>query len=60
MPGKRLNGEGSVYQRSSDGRWVGAVTVGFNEAGRPVRKTVECQDGCGGTREAAQHPATTR
>ena len=43
MPGKRLNGEGSVYQRSSDGRWVGAVTVGFNEVGRPVRKTVSAK-----------------
>jgi hypothetical protein len=40
MAGKRLNGEGSVYQRSSDGRWVGAVTVGFNDSGRPIRKTV--------------------
>jgi integrase len=40
MPGKRLNGEGSVYQRASDGRWVGAVTIGYNEIGRPLRKTV--------------------
>ncbi len=25
--GKRGNGEGSLYQRESDGRWVGAVVV---------------------------------
>jgi integrase len=37
--GRRLNGEGSVYQRKSDGRWVGAVTVGF-ENGKVKKKTV--------------------
>ncbi len=43
MTGRRLNGEGSVYQRASDGRWVGAITLGFNDAGRPVRKTVSAK-----------------
>ena len=37
---KRVRGEGSVYQRKSDGRWIGAVTVGYNAAGRQMRKTV--------------------
>ena len=25
MAGKRMNGEGSIYQRKSDGRWFGKV-----------------------------------
>ncbi len=40
MAGRRGNSEGSVYRRASDGRWIGAVTVGFGERGGPVRKTV--------------------
>jgi hypothetical protein len=39
VAGSRMNGEGSLYQRAS-GRWVGAVTLGFDANGRPVRKTV--------------------
>lgn len=34
-----MNGEGGLYQRKSDGRWVGAVTLGW-ENGRQVRKIV--------------------
>lgn len=37
--GKRGNGEGTVCQRA-DGRWMGAITVGKTEGGRPVRRTV--------------------
>lgn len=43
MAGRRGNSEGSVYRRASDGRWVGAVTVGFGPTGRPVRKTVSAK-----------------
>ena len=43
MGGRRGNSEGSLYRRASDGRWVGAVTVGFGAAGRPVRKTVSAK-----------------
>ena len=37
---RRMKQEGSVYRRASDGRWIGAVTLGYNAAGRQVRKTV--------------------
>jgi integrase len=40
MVGQRANGEGSVYQRAADKRWIGAVTVGFDGNGRPKRKSV--------------------
>jgi integrase len=40
MPGRRLKGEGSIYQRKSDGRWIGAVTVGYTAEGTQHRKTV--------------------
>jgi len=36
---RRGNNEGSIYQRK-DGRWCGAVTVGYKTDGKPVRKTV--------------------
>jgi integrase len=39
MASRRMNGEGSVYQRS-DGRWIGALTVGYSADGRQRRKTV--------------------
>ena len=47
MAGKRMNGEGSIYQRKSDGRWFGAVVV-TDEDGNPKRKTVREDEGCGG------------
>jgi integrase len=40
MAGRRMNGEGSVYQRTSDGRWVGAIPLGYNDSGVLQRKTV--------------------
>lgn len=38
--GKRGNGEASIYRRASDGRWVGAIHVGYGPEGRPARKVV--------------------
>ncbi len=35
----RRNGQGSVSQRS-DGRWEGAITIGYNEKGNPIRARV--------------------
>lgn len=40
MAGFRGNGEGSVYQRSSDGLWLGVQSVGRGSNGRSIRKTV--------------------
>lgn len=40
MATRRGNQEGSIYQRSSDQRWVGAVLIGQNTRGRPVHKYV--------------------
>jgi integrase len=42
MAGRRMNGEGGLYQRA-DGRWFGAVVLGYDEAGRPRRKTVSAR-----------------
>ena len=35
---RRANGEGSIYRRASDGRYVAAATVGQNRNGKPVKK----------------------
>lgn len=43
MAAQRANGEGSVYQRASDKRWLGAATVGFDTNGRPKRKFVSAK-----------------
>ncbi len=40
---RRGNNEGSIYQRSSDGRWMGAATVGLDPSGRPIRKSVSAK-----------------
>ncbi len=40
MAARRANHEGSLYQRSSDGRWIGAVRLGRDEHGVPRRKYV--------------------
>lgn len=42
MAGKRMNGEGSIYQRKSDGRWFGSIVVA-DEDGNPKRKTVSAK-----------------
>ena len=40
MGKRRLRGEGSIYQRKSDGLWVGSVTIGYDGNGRQVKKKV--------------------
>ncbi len=40
---KRANGEGTIYQRASDGRWLGVLVVGYTPEGRPIRKTVSAR-----------------
>lgn len=37
---RRNNNEGSIFQRKSDGRWVGSITIGYDEQGRQKKKTV--------------------
>ena len=37
--GRRGAQEGSIYRRK-DGRWVGSLTVGYNEEGRRQRRDV--------------------
>lgn len=43
MGGRAINGDGSLYQRKSDGRWVGAVVMGYAADGRAQRKTVSAK-----------------
>jgi len=43
VAGFRGNGEGSIYQRTSDGRWLGVVTLGQDGTGRVVRKAVSAK-----------------
>jgi integrase len=43
MAGRRGNGEGSIYQRSSDGRWLGVIPLGYGSDGRLERKTVSAR-----------------
>ena len=40
MAPRRSNGEGSLYQRRTSGLWEGSVIFGFDERGRPIRRTV--------------------
>ena len=37
---RRANQEGSIYQRSSDGRWIGAMRMGYGPDGKPLRQYV--------------------
>lgn len=37
---RRGHGEGSVYQRARDGKWVGAVDLGRDAQGRRIRRSV--------------------
>lgn len=39
-----IKGEGSVYQRKSDGMWVCAIDLGTDETGRRRRKTVTAKN----------------
>lgn len=36
---RRANNEGSIFQRN-DGRWGGALTMGYDENGKIIRKTI--------------------
>ena len=36
---RRANNEGSIFQRS-DGRWGGSLTMGYDENGKIIRKTI--------------------
>lgn len=36
---RRLRGEGSIYQRASDGKWIGVIDLGW-VGGRRIRRTV--------------------
>ena len=42
MTRARVNGEGSIFQRKSDGRWIGTVTVGWRD-GKQLRKVVSAK-----------------
>ena len=44
MARRRANGEGTIHQRKSDGRWVVMMTVGVRENGRPARVTRYAKD----------------
>ena len=37
---KRSRGEGSIFQRKSDGKWVGSITIGYDDKGRQKKKVV--------------------
>ena len=37
---RRNNNEGSIFQRKSDGKWVGSVTIGYDNKGRQKKKPV--------------------
>ena len=37
---RRGSGEGGVYQRTSDGKWVGSITTGRMPTGRQRRRDV--------------------
>lgn len=40
MAGRRGNHEGSIYQRTSDQRWMGVALLGYDQTGKPIRKSV--------------------
>ena len=40
MAQRRSNHEGSIYQRSSNGLWVGVAHLGYDQSGTPVRRYV--------------------
>ncbi len=43
MTPRRANHEGSIYQRASDGRWLGVAHVGYDETGKPLRRYVSAK-----------------
>lgn len=43
MAKRRQNGEGTIYQRS-DGLWICEITLGYDDNGKRIRKTVSSKD----------------
>ena len=43
MAKRRQNGEGTIYQRPN-GLWVCEITLGYNEGGKRIKKTVSSMD----------------
>ena len=43
MAPRRSNHEGSIYQRTSDGLWMGVAHVGYDSLGKPLRKYVSAK-----------------
>ena len=41
---RRPNGDGALFRRSHDGRYIGRVVVGRDDEGRPIRKQVSDLD----------------
>lgn len=41
---RRAKGEGSIFQRKSDGMWVGSIDRGFDENGKRLQKRVYAKD----------------
>ncbi|OMC43096.1 integrase [Mycolicibacterium fortuitum] len=41
---QRAKGEGSVFQRKSDGMWVGSIELGYDEHGKRKQKRVYAKD----------------
>ena len=44
MVNRRADHEGSIYQRSSDGLWMGVAHLGYSPAGKPIRKYVAAKN----------------
>ena len=40
MTSRRGKGEGSIYQRASDGKWVGMIDLGYGPDGKRKRKPI--------------------
>ena len=49
--GKRANGEGSIYQRGDNGKWVAQIPIGFYASGNVKYKRATCAT----QREAREH-----
>ena len=43
MTKRRDHGSGSIYQRSSDGRWIGTIEAGWTARGTRNRVTVSAK-----------------
>ncbi len=43
MSTRRAKGEGSLYRRASDDRWIGVVHFGHDARGKPIRKSVSAR-----------------